>query len=189
MGDELMSATSPSEMMDEINLNGVTSNGGNSSSDDEVVVGDDDDLIDNNNSYNTSVSNPNNPFIEDNIINDIDFKMSDSDKDSASRSGTTHEELFADRPMPEWVNPFLDYENTPSVDVSNSLDTPVGPSLDNGAVPSLFEEDVEFVGAELEGSEKVPGDEKEKIDDNGTELNDFNDTNYWRVDQEVSVSE
>ncbi|TYI26400.1 hypothetical protein ES332_A05G111500v1 [Gossypium tomentosum] len=79
------------------------------------------------------------------------------------------------------------------------------------SVPSLFEEDVEFVGVELEGTEKameqalkegIVGEagplkrssvpkvpEKENPDDDGAGMKEFNDSNYWRVDQEVSVSE
>ncbi|GMI92115.1 hypothetical protein like AT1G07990 [Hibiscus trionum] len=78
-------------------------------------------------------------------------------------------------------------------------------------VPSLFEEDVEFVGAEAESIEKAMGQalkegivgeagplqrnsipkvpEKENPDDDGAGSKEFNDSNYWRIDQEVSVSE
>ncbi|KAL8496636.1 hypothetical protein ACS0TY_020358 [Phlomoides rotata] len=85
------------------------------------------------------------------------------------------------------------------------------PSQKNVVVPSLFEEDVEFVGAELEGTEKamdqalkegIVGEagllktnivhkkpEKEDSDDGGAGMKEFNDANYWRVDQEVAVLE
>jgi serine/threonine-protein phosphatase 6 regulatory subunit 3 len=80
------------------------------------------------------------------------------------------------------------------------------------AVPSLFEEDVEFVGVELEGTEKameqalkegivgeagplkrniiqkVP-EKEENSDVDGPGMKEFNDANYWRVDQEVAVLE
>ncbi|KAL8525435.1 hypothetical protein ACS0TY_014882 [Phlomoides rotata] len=78
-------------------------------------------------------------------------------------------------------------------------------------VPSLFEEDVEFVGVELEGTEKameqaikegIVGEagplkrnnspkkpEKEDLDDGSSVMKEFNDANYWRVDQEVAVLE
>ncbi|XP_043703712.1 serine/threonine-protein phosphatase 6 regulatory subunit 2-like [Telopea speciosissima] len=76
-------------------------------------------------------------------------------------------------------------------------------------VPSLFEEDVEFVGLELEGTEtameqalkegivgeagplkknlssKMP--KKEHSNENGSGIFEFNDANYWRVDQEIAV--
>ncbi|XP_068310525.1 uncharacterized protein [Pyrus communis] len=81
----------------------------------------------------------------------------------------------------------------------------------SAAVPSLFEEDVEFVGVELEGTEKameqalkegIVGEagplkknimpkalEKENPADGEAANKEFNDANYWRVDQEVAVSE
>ncbi|KAI3520522.1 hypothetical protein L1887_09971 [Cichorium endivia] len=170
--------TGDSQLMDEINLN-TTSNGGNNSSDDEVVVGEDDDLLD-----------KKNPFLENN--------------------GTKQEEdLFAGRPMPEWVgsgsgsNPFLDYENTPGVSVGESVSNANGSCDLSQKGGGLFEEDVEFVGVESEGTEKamdraleegIVGEagplKKQEVgekDENGAELKDFNDSNYWRVDQEVSV--
>ncbi|XP_043700608.1 serine/threonine-protein phosphatase 6 regulatory subunit 2-like isoform X2 [Telopea speciosissima] len=76
-------------------------------------------------------------------------------------------------------------------------------------VPSLFEEDVEFVGVELEGTERameqalkegIVGEagplkrnlspkapEKEKHNEDGPGIFEFNDANYWRVDQEIAV--
>ena len=79
------------------------------------------------------------------------------------------------------------------------------------AVPSLFEEDVEFVGVELEGTEKameqalkegIVGEagplkrnivprvpEKENSEEGSPGMKEFNDANYWRVDQEVAVLE
>lgn len=76
-------------------------------------------------------------------------------------------------------------------------------------VPSLFEEDVEFVGVELEGTEKameqalkegivgeagplkrnmIPkAQEKESSEEGNAGIKEFNDANYWRVDQEVAV--
>ncbi|XP_004487102.1 uncharacterized protein [Cicer arietinum] len=82
----------------------------------------------------------------------------------------------------------------------------------SSAVPSLFEEDVEFVGVELEGTEKameqalkegIVGEagplkrnmvpnvaEKENSEEGGPGgMKEFNDANYWRVDQEVAVLE
>ncbi|CAN4097649.1 unnamed protein product [Withania somnifera] len=95
-------------------------------------------------------------------------------------------------------------------DSSKSLPGPES-SQKEAAVPSLFEEDVEFVGVELEGTEKamehalkggVIGEasplkrsiapkipEKESTDDGGAGIKEYNDANYWRVDQEVVVLE
>lgn len=82
------------------------------------------------------------------------------------------------------------------------------PGQRNVVVPSLFEEDVEFVGAELEGSEKamdkalkegIVGEagalkrnmvpQKPEKEDSDDGVKEFNDANYWRVDQEVAVLE
>ncbi|KAG7947211.1 hypothetical protein I3843_14G082200 [Carya illinoinensis] len=165
-----------------------------------------------------------------------------------------NEELFGDRPLPDWVawgnssdlpvgsssvNPFEDHYIS-DVDPSSQaqLVTSDGSSLSSGvsvlpngspttatssdssaesdssqrsaAVPSLFEEDVEFVGVELEGTEKameqalkegIVGEAgalkrnikqkapEEKSDEGGPGMKEFNDANYWRVDQEVAVLE
>lgn len=131
------------------------------------------------------------------------------------------------------VNPFEDYTKS-SVDIASPVDvvpTPVsstsgGGSLANGIsngseesigpelsqrAPSLFEEDVEFVGVELEGTEKamdqalkegIVGEAgplkrnigpklpvKDSSNEKGVELDEFNDANYWKVEQEVAVLE
>lgn len=134
-------------------------------------------------------------------------------------------------------NPF-DESNKPTADPVNSAPPPAGSALSKdepvssaGAsisedssggpaapessqranpVPSLFEEDVEFVGVEEEGTEKAmeqalkegtvgeasalkrnvsPKKPEDNLDDGGAGVKEFNDTNYWRVDQEVTVLE
>ncbi|KAK6121667.1 hypothetical protein DH2020_044594 [Rehmannia glutinosa] len=128
------------------------------------------------------------------------------------------------------VNPFEDQNNitenpvhsveADDVTVANGVSSPTDSSDGSGksdssqksvAVPSLFEEDVEFVGVELEGTEKameqalkegIVGEagplkrnlvpkkpEKEDPNDGGAGMKEFNDANYWRVDQEVAVLE
>lgn len=130
------------------------------------------------------------------------------------------------------VNPFDEQSNItdnslPSVEASDvplSLSSissggsiPNGTSSSDGStksdssqksVPSLFEEDVEFVGVELEGTEKameqalkegIVGEagplkrsiipKKQEKEDSDDGMNEFNDANYWRVDQEVEVLE
>ncbi|KAL1558539.1 serine/threonine-protein phosphatase 6 regulatory subunit 3-like isoform X2 [Salvia divinorum] len=78
------------------------------------------------------------------------------------------------------------------------------------AAPSLFEEDVEFVGVEIEGTKKamehalkegivgeagslkrniIPKKLEESDDGDAGMQKEFNDSNYWSVDQEVVVSE
>ncbi|KZV31119.1 serine/threonine-protein phosphatase 6 regulatory subunit 3 [Dorcoceras hygrometricum] len=95
---------------------------------------------------------------------------------------------------------------------ASSSDSPTkSDSSQKRVVPSLFEEDVEFVGVEPEGTEKameqaikegIVGEagplkwnlspkksDKENQADSDTVLNEFNDANYWRVEQELSVLE
>ncbi|XP_061353885.1 uncharacterized protein LOC133298577 isoform X2 [Gastrolobium bilobum] len=148
-----------------------------------------------------------------------------------------NQDLFRDRHLPDWVgwgepsdmqvasssmNPFVDHDESgnnmsrkpevgsPRLSSSNGESVP-----SNGqrsvAVPSLFEEDVEFVGVELEGAEKamdqalnegIVGEagplkknivsevpEKENSEEGSPGMKEFNDANYWRVDQEVAVRE
>ncbi|XP_038706075.1 serine/threonine-protein phosphatase 6 regulatory subunit 3-like isoform X2 [Tripterygium wilfordii] len=260
--DDSPVSTSPSETMDEINLNG-NANGGNSSSDDEVVVGEDDELTeskDSSNGTSTSTANLLNGFPESGSANIGDLNPQ-SEKVNASQDmgeffrfeTPENEDLFGERPLPEWVgwgessdlqvggssvNPFEDHGNPDhshkvealAADVNstssgesllpNGSPTSMGSSDGSGssdscqksvAVPSLFEEDVEFVGVELEGTEKameqalkegIVGEagplkrnmipkvpEKDNPDDGGAGIKEFNDANYWRVDQEVAVLE
>ncbi|THG13448.1 hypothetical protein TEA_020985 [Camellia sinensis var. sinensis] len=258
IGDATLRTSPTNDTMDEINLNGTSSNG-NSSSDDEVVVGEDELLpAENKSSANvgtlSSTSNVLNGFAGNNSINREDLVL---DNDKASASGDMgffrfetpeNEDLFEDRPIPEWVgwgdsldfhvrgssvNPFEDPADssveTEALHVSSPSsgeiipngtaiamdldDRPVGSDTSQRAatVPSLFEEDVEFVGVELEGTEKameqalkegIVGEagpmkrnvipkkpEKVNVDESGSGVKEFNDTNYWRVDQEVAVLE
>ncbi|CBI16320.3 unnamed protein product, partial [Vitis vinifera] len=197
--DETPVSTSPAEMMDEVNLNGTT-NGGNSSSDDEVVVGEDEELAESKDSINgTSISN-------------IDFLNGFNNND----------DMFGDRPLPEWVGwgesadlqvggSKLVLPNGSPTATGSEGSAGSGSSQRGATVPSLFEEDVEFVGVELEGTEKameqalkegIVGEagplkrniiakvpEKENSDDGGAGMKEFNDANYWRVDTEVAVLE
>lgn len=101
--------------------------------------------------------------------------------------------------------------NGSSSSASSSDSSTKSDSSQKRVVPSLFEEDVEFVGVEPEGTEKameqalkegIVGEagplkwnlspkksDKENPDDGGTVLNEFNDANYWRVEQELTVLE
>ncbi|KAF7805598.1 serine/threonine-protein phosphatase 6 regulatory subunit 3 [Senna tora] len=255
--------TTSSEMMDEINLNGAV-NGGNSSSDDEVVIGEDEGLAESKSAVN-GMSNSSTNFLGG--LSGIDAMNGgmlslESQKASASHDmgffgfeAPDNEDLFGDRPLPDWVgwgeasdmqvagsstNPFMDHDeadtNKPSTkpelgssgstspsngDSVTSNGSPItregsegegGLSQKTVAVPSLFEEDVEFVGVELEGTEKameqalkegivgeagalkrnttpkVPGKENPEEGGPGS-MKEFNDANYWRVDQEVAVLE
>lgn len=257
--------TSPSDMMEDINLNG-SANGGNGSSDDEVVVGEDDEFVGNKDSINGTSSSNTDVMNGSNVSSSTSSGNLNPEGEKASASNSNdlgffrfdtpdNEDLFGDRPLPEWVgwgdssdlqvggssvNPFVDCDNsdadmsshneslTPGVGAPSSAEsvlpngspTTTGSSegstgSDSGqrsvAVPSLFEEDVEFVGVELEGTEKameqalkegIVGEagplkrnviqkvqEKENSDEDGPGIKEFNDANYWRVDQEVAVLE
>jgi serine/threonine-protein phosphatase 6 regulatory subunit 3 len=252
-------------MMDAINLNGAVNGGSNSSDDDddddddEVVVGEDEELADSRNTVNGTSSSSTHilgGLTGSDSMNEgtLDFE---SEKASTSHDmgfykfeATDNEDLFGDRPLPDWVgwsepsdmqvtgsstNPFLDHSEPGSNLSSKSQLDDQNPNSSNGecvpsngtpttrgstdvgdgssqrsvAVPSLFEEDVEFVGVELEGtgkameqalkegivgeagplkrngSPKVP--EKENSEEGSPGAKEFNDANYWRVDQEVAV--
>ncbi|CAI9105072.1 OLC1v1003921C1 [Oldenlandia corymbosa var. corymbosa] len=252
-------SSSATEVMEDINLNGV-SNGGNSSSDDEVVVGEDEELMDGKTSANgtsNSKANIQDGLTGENSINGVNqTEKADASGDMGffRFESSDNDDLFGDRPIPEWVawgeasdfqvsgssvNPFVD-ESSFDANVSQAVDvveapnssTSSGDAVGNGTspsaessvsssgsdssqntapVPSLFEEDVEFVGVELEGTEKameqalkegIVGEagplkrnlhpkvpEKDNQDDDGAGVKEFNDANYWRVDQEVAVLE
>ncbi|XP_015952402.1 uncharacterized protein LOC107476965 [Arachis duranensis] len=241
-------ATSSSEMMDKVKLN-EAANGGSNSSDDEVVVGVDE-LTD---SKNTSIAaNSRTNFFSglagSNAMNGdvLDFESvkasGSNDMEFFRFDAPENEDLFGDRPLPDWVgwgepasstNPFVDHdesdgstkpqvgspnassptkgESSPSNGSPSSRDSGEGGSPKPVAVPSLFEEDVEFVGVELEGTEKameqalkegIVGEagplkrnivpkvpEKESSEEGNPGMKEFNDANYWRVDQEVAVLE
>ncbi|XP_011040889.1 PREDICTED: serine/threonine-protein phosphatase 6 regulatory subunit 3 isoform X3 [Populus euphratica] len=249
IADSLVS-TSPGEMMDQINLNG-NANGGNSGSDDEVVVGEEDELTESKDSVNgTSTSNTN--LIDQFPGSGLVSQSSDANAPDTSffkYETSVKEELFGDRPLPEWVgwgessdlqvggstvNPFEDHDSsddslssqakavTPGASSPSSgesmLPNGLSPSKDSSdasvssdsskkspTMPSLFEEDVEFVGVELEGTEKameqalkegIVGEagplkrnispkvpEKENSDTAEVDNKEFNDANYWRIDQ------
>lgn len=221
---------SPSDPTDDLKLNG-TSNGGNSSDDDEVVIGEDDELTASKTSINDPSISETNPFNGFNSANGVGPILPNDKLDASTDLGffqyeaPENDDPFGDRPIPEWVawgevsdfqvggsslNPFEDdHVNSPE-----ARDASISTTSGEDSVPnrtSLFEEDVEFVGAELESSEKamdqalkegIVGEagplkknivhkkpEKEDSDDGGAGTKEFNDTNYWRVDQEVAVLE
>lgn len=140
-----------------------------------------------------------NPFLDNDdsdVVNLADKKTEVTNSQATSPPGGDHPVL------PNGSSP-----STDSTDGSASSEE----SQRSAAVPSLFEEDVEFVGVELEGTEKameqalkegIVGEagplkrnispkapEKENPDEGGAGIKEFNDANYWRVDQEVAVLE
>ncbi|KAL6516668.1 hypothetical protein OROGR_019973 [Orobanche gracilis] len=221
---------SPTDTLDDLNMNGSSGN-------DDVVVGDDMELT--KTSANGSSISGTNPFTE--FGSGVPVPPS-TDLSFFSFETQDNDDPFGDRPIPEWVawgetshvqfgrssvNPFDDVNDVSenhvdSVEINNiPLSIPNGTSSSDGStesdssqknvVPSLFEEGVEFVGVELEWTERtmdqtlkegIVGEagplkrnlspkkpETEGSDDGGAGLKEFNDTNYWRVDQEVSVLE
>ncbi|KAE9587952.1 putative SIT4 phosphatase-associated protein family [Lupinus albus] len=131
------------------------------------------------------------------------------DQDESSNS-------IPNKPQPGSANPNSpsNGESFPSNGSPTTKDSLVGGGdMSHGSVPvsSLFEKDVEFVGVELEGTEKAMGQalkegivgeagplkrnivskvtEKENSEEGGPEMKEFNDANYWRVDQKVAVLE
>ncbi|XP_051120960.1 uncharacterized protein LOC127244449 isoform X2 [Andrographis paniculata] len=255
-GSDMPMTTLSSDMMEDINLNGL-SNGGSSSSDDEVVVGQDEEMTDSKTGNGQSAFDANffREYNENNSRNDAESMPQNENSAASNDLGflrfetPDNEDPFVDRPMPEWVswgegpdfqvggsstNPFID-PNTNTGNLLQPIHTspaaPVSPTSSGGStsngtigsdgsakselsqrsVPSLFEEDVEFVGVELEGTEKamehalkegIVGEagplkkslspkkpEKEDSDEDGGGMKEFNDANYWRVDQEVAVLE
>ncbi|RID58566.1 hypothetical protein BRARA_F01858 [Brassica rapa] len=117
----------------------------------------------------------------------------------------------ASSPTAQVKDPFPEVDvKMPDVRVPNGSSSSEGEiSPRSPPVPSLFEKDVEFVGVEPEGTERAmdqalkegivgeagpmkrssttasPG--KESSDENMQQ--EYNDTNYWKIDQEVAVVE
>lgn len=104
--------------------------------------------------------------------------------------------------LPNGISPSTNLSETPRESNSNQRTA--------AAAHSLFEDDVEFVGVELEGTEKAmeqalkegivgeagplkrnmaPKIVAEENSDDRAKTKEFNDANYWRVDQEVAVLE
>ncbi|KAF8114139.1 hypothetical protein N665_0041s0028 [Sinapis alba] len=109
------------------------------------------------------------------------------------------------------TDPFPEYDvKMPDVRVPNGSSSSEGEmSPRSPSVPSLFGKDVEYMGVEPEGTERAmdqalkegivgeagPMKRNSAIASPGKEITDeniqqeYNDTNYWKVDQEVAVVE
>ncbi|KAI3983340.1 hypothetical protein MKX01_013407 [Papaver californicum] len=226
------------EKLDEVNLNGA--NGGSSSSDDEVVVGEDEELVnstpssaDETSGSSTSFSNEASKSTATNGVDNIDPKPWDEKASTPGALGFVNGDDPFGTSQPDWVgcreSPDLQADQS---DENEKSSLPNGNILSNGSsspsvssneqletcpnevtsVATICEKGVEFVGVELEGSERAmdqalkegivdeagplkkhltanAGCENENMDKNGEEKLEFNDTNYWRVDHEVGVQE
>ncbi|XP_010414535.1 PREDICTED: serine/threonine-protein phosphatase 6 regulatory subunit 1-like [Camelina sativa] len=184
--------------IEDVNMNENSNANNSSSSDDEVLVGEeeeDDNLTEKPKNISPDNLSPSDP----------------TSIDEASEMQVTSSSLnpFIDVPM-------LDVKTEPVIPNGSPTSTSSGSSSTGHKSPSapavraLFEEDVEFVGVEPEGTEKameqalkegivgeagplkrnmvqkVPENENQAENSGVTE---FNDSNFWRVDQEVTVLE
>ncbi|XP_010510632.1 PREDICTED: serine/threonine-protein phosphatase 6 regulatory subunit 3-like isoform X1 [Camelina sativa] len=184
--------------IEDVNMNENSNANNSSSSDDEVLVGEeeeDDNLTEKPKNISPDNLSPSDP----------------TSIDEASEMQVTSSSLnpFIDVPM-------LDVKTEPVIPNGSPTSTSSGSSSSGHKSPSapavraLFEEDVEFVGVEPEGTEKameqalkegivgeagplkrnivhkVPENENKEENSGVTE---FNDSNFWRVDQEVTVLE
>ncbi|KAJ4903152.1 SIT4 phosphatase-associated family protein [Raphanus sativus] len=180
---------------EDVNMNGNSNanNSSSSSSDDEVMVGEEED-----DDYQTEKP-------KDIISPDKLSTSENNDEPSEMQVTSSGLSPSIDVPMLEAGEPVI--ANGSPTCGSRSSPPPPAP----GVVKALFEEDVEFVGVEAEGTEKameqalkegivgeagplkrnvvqkvVPGNESQK---ENSGVKEFNDANFWRVDQEVAVLE
>ncbi|KAH9617342.1 hypothetical protein KSS87_009170 [Heliosperma pusillum] len=233
-------STSLSDGMDDINLDGAVNGGNSSSDDEVVVGEDEDPAEDKDCGNITSSSTPTNLNGFGNNSNDQEETKFDKVETSLNAppfefDSPDSKDLYEDRSAPDWAswdenpglqvdgsgtNPFVD--NDPAISlfaVQNGSVSPVGceegetsvhDDVSQRPVPSLFEEDVEFVGVEPEGTEKameqalkegivgeagplkknaISSIKSEESPDDVAAGTEFNDANYWRVEQEVAVIE
>ncbi|KFK32305.1 hypothetical protein AALP_AA6G225000 [Arabis alpina] len=179
--------------IEDMNLDENSNANNSSSSDDEVLVGEEDD---------DKTEKPENIFAN-NLSTSIDTSENYDEQSAMQVSSSS-------------LNPFID---VPMLDVKTEQVIPNGSATSGNrspgqksptAVRALFEEDVEFVGVEPEGTEKameqalkegIVGEagplkrnilqkvpENENQEENSG-VKEFNDANFWRVDQEVTVLE
>lgn len=141
----------------------------------------------------------------------VDGIHGDIEIDEDVVSDESSPERVASSPAAQVKDPFPEDDvKMPDVRIPNGSSSSEGEiSPRSPPVPSLFEKDVEFVGVEPEGTERAmdqalkegivgeagpmkrssttasPG--KESSDENMQQ--EYNDTNYWKIDQEVTVVE
>ncbi|KAF8116233.1 hypothetical protein N665_0020s0085 [Sinapis alba] len=200
------SDTAGSNTLQDEELNRAFNANTSSSDDDEVVVGEEDDDL------------TRNPKDETNFQMEF-FDFNTSEKTEEAFAEQPPEWVGWSEPSSDMqvssgtgLNPFLDDDDDDSKNMMNlNIPTPEGktePVIQNGSSSpterSLFEKDVEFVGVEAEGTEKAmeqamkegtvgeAGAMKRKIEtveEESSGVKEFNDNNFWKVDQEVGVLE
>ncbi|ESQ36095.1 hypothetical protein EUTSA_v10006825mg [Eutrema salsugineum] len=210
--------TAGSNTIEDVELNRTFNANTSSSDDDEVVVGEEDDDLTRNpkdNAMNTTETN----FQMESPMGFFDFNTSEKTEEAFAEQppewvgwGEPSSDMQASG---TGLNPFIDDDDEDNKTMMNldiaMLEVKAEPVIPNGSSPterSLFEKDVELVGVEAEGTEKameqamkegIVGEagamkrNMEIVEDQKAEessgVNEFNDNNYWKVDQKVRVLE
>ena len=202
-------STSTVDRMEDISLNGTTSD-----NEEEVVVGEDGELgnaADSSRTHSDLVGNNTTNGLEDQLST-YPQKGSALDDISLFRFETgANDDLFNDQQLPDWVGwrEPSDIHVDGTNDVSTTADA-VESSLPNGldradvsptstsepidtkaegTAPSLFEEDAEFVGVDLESPKKSTTTKSLEMEISGEDkpgMMEFN-KNHWRAEPEVGV--
>lgn len=195
--DDRFSNTTSDTTVEDMNLDENANANNSSSSDDDVLVAEeDDDLTEKLENIST-----------DNLSTSDSTSINTSEnKDEPSAMQVTSSSL-----NPVMDVPMLDVKTEPVIPNGSPTSGSRSPGQKSPtAVRALFEEDVEFVGVEPEGTEKameqalkegIVGEagplkrnivqkvpENENQEENSG-VKEFNDANFWRLDQEVTVLE
>ncbi|XP_010503168.1 PREDICTED: serine/threonine-protein phosphatase 6 regulatory subunit 3-like [Camelina sativa] len=204
-GDELgentgTGAISSEEIMEDVSLN-ETSGGGDEEDEDCLITESKNPFVD---SAAATASTSEAVPVDADIEIDEDVSSDELSPEWVKRGDSSSSTA------PDTVDPFPEDDvKMPDVRIPNGSSSSEGDiSPRSPPVPSLFGKDVEFVGVEPEGTERAmdqalkegivgeagpmkrntatasPG--KESPDDS---MQEYNDTNYWKVDQEVTVVE
>lgn len=208
------SDTAGSKTLEDVELNRTLNTNTSSSDDDEVVVGEEDDDLTGNRKDNVLNSTETN-FQMESPLGFFDFNTSEKAEEAFAEQPPDWVGWGEPSNMQgsgTGLNPFIDDDDDDSKNIMN-LDIPMPEvktesMIPNGSERLLFEKDVEFVGVEAEGTEKameqamkegIVGEagamkrNKEMDEDPKPEessgVKEFNDNNYWKVDQEVGVLE
>ncbi|KAG7653485.1 SIT4 phosphatase-associated protein family [Arabidopsis suecica] len=209
------SDTAGSKTLEDVELNKSFNANTSSSDDDEVVVGEEDDDLTGNpkdNALKTTETN----FQMESPLDFFDFNTSEKAEEAFAEQPPEWVGWGEPSDMQAsgtGLNPFIDDDDDDSKNIMN-LDISVPEvktesMIPNGSERSLFDKDVEFVGVEAEGTEKameqamkegIVGEagvmkknkemaEDPKAEESSGGVKEFNDNNYWKVDQEVGVLE
>lgn len=204
--------------MDEINLNG-DANSEDSSSDDEVVIEEQETSEEKHVTseepfpYSLAVnsSNEESPFNSiDGLVQDwAEWRKSlDSQVDGSNSNPFVTAIPEVPSPPKETETKFASLSTEQSELPNGSSDTSTDNTQEFAAVTSASKEDVEFVGVEVQGTEKameralkegIVGEagamkrstvpnvvDSDSPTENDAANKEFNDSNFWKVDQEVS---